>query len=366
MTLVWWLGRKTQHREGRDYRWFRRGVLLLSLVGVVLVAMVLVSPEKEQGRFLSLLGISGQTRLALWSTAGGMFTEAPFFGHGYGVFSLLVPAYRPDFLAELYPHGNVFFKTAHSECLQQMGEVGIVGLALLFALLVSLLVRLSRRFVKRDSPESGRSAACLIAALTALLVHALFNSSLRFPVLMFDMVLLIVLSSASSIGGRSRQRAGRSRLARWGATAAMGVLLAVVVLIAHDSGSRALSTGFYKAAKHQLHVGESEAADLQLQRSLDMHPENIEARYLLASRHYDKAEYSSAYREYLRVWKEAPHFANVLYDLGVCALQMERPELARSWLARSRSLNPYRQETIKALELVGDEPPTNKSGLELK
>ena len=137
----------------------------------------------------------------------------------------------------------------------------------------------------------------------------------------------------------------------------MAFLLVCVGFLAHDSGARVVSTGFYNLARYQLVEGEDESADRQLRGSLRVHPENIEARYLFASRLYDKAKYSSAYSEYLMVWKDAPHFANVLYDLGICAVQMGRSDLALSWLARSKALNPYREGTLRAIEVIEDEAP---------
>mgnify|MGYP002641440961 CR=1 FL=1 len=361
MLLLWWLNKRGRLRKLSVHEKPGRIAPILFVVGggIALLAMVLLSAKTEHGRFLSVLGISGRTRLALWSAAGKMFTDAPILGHGYGSFPLLAPAYRPDSLAELHPDGNIFFKTTHSEYFQQISEVGIIGLALLLGLIVSLFRRTSRDLANRDSAQE-RTSTCIIAALTALVIHSLLNSSLRFPILLFDMILLMVLSRASATGETSRKRLGHSRLARWAEMAGSAVLVVGVVFFLHDSGTRALSTAFYDLGKHHLHAGESDLADLQLQRSLGLYPGNIEARYLLASRHFAKAEYSLAYREYLGVWREAPYFTNVLFDLGVCALQLERPGVARSWFFRSRALNPYREDTLKALELIGKEPPREK------
>ena len=357
MLLLWWLGRRGRP-SGAPVRKVRGRIapaVFAAGCGLALFLMVWWSVDSEHERFLSFLGISGLTRLGLWSSAGTMFLEAPLLGHGYGMYPLLAPAYRPDGLAELYPGGNIFFKTAHLEYLQQLSEVGLIGLVLMVGFLISLFRRLIRGLRTGESEQATRLPARILVALIALALFSLLHSTLRFPILLFDLALLVVLSGALvGTGEAAHLKPNAATRARWKEVSGAALLVMALFFSVHASGTRALSTALYQSGHESLHGNEQNSADNELHKALEVHPENIEARYLYASLRFSQADYASAYREYFKVWTRAPYFTNVLYNLGVSALRMEHPDLARSWLSRSRALNPYREETLTALELFDE------------
>ena len=109
-----------------------------------------------------LLSGEGSGRWQFWSAAVDQFEEHPFAGDGAG-------SYQAWWLR----HGSLafFVQDAHSLYLETLGELGLLGLALLAGALVAALVAAGRRL--RESPDDLRPAmAAAIAALVAFAVGA--------------------------------------------------------------------------------------------------------------------------------------------------------------------------------------------------
>ena len=159
---------------GRRVR-LRRGVLAAAgavAVLVVSVAVVVADPgarfedfktppnlqATDRPGFVSdhLLSGEGSGRWQFWSAAVDQFEEHPFAGDGAG-------SYQAWWLR----HGSLafFVQDAHSLYLETLGELGLLGLALLAGALVAALVAAGRRL--RESADDLRPA---VAAATAALV----------------------------------------------------------------------------------------------------------------------------------------------------------------------------------------------------
>ena len=165
---------------GRRLR-LRRGVLVAAGAVAVLVvsaAVVVADPGARFEDFKTppnlqatdragfvrdhLLSGEGSGRWQFWSAAVDQFEEHPFAGDGAG-------SYQAWWLR----HGSLafFVQDAHSLYLETLGELGLLGLALLAGALVAALVAAGRRL--RGSPDDLRPAmAAAIAALVAFAVGA--------------------------------------------------------------------------------------------------------------------------------------------------------------------------------------------------
>ena len=118
---------------------------------------------------------SNQARLMRWGQAISMFLESPILGKGYGAFAML---YEED-VALVGSYIAQFQLGAHSEYLQVMAELGIVGLAVWMWLNFAFL-RYGFRALKRIEDGFYRSVIIgLMAAEISLMVHFIVNNLLN-------------------------------------------------------------------------------------------------------------------------------------------------------------------------------------------
>jgi O-antigen ligase len=160
-------------------RW-RPRVILIS-VGVALSAVVYfatIAPEASRQRITELKGGTG--REDIWTVAWRMFEAHPTRGVGAGNFStssihyLLAPGAltRSDFIVDTQ-------KVAHNAYLETLAELGVVGLTLLAALIVSLLAcafKAIREFQRKGKVQMEILARANLVALIGLMAALFFGS----------------------------------------------------------------------------------------------------------------------------------------------------------------------------------------------
>src|SRR5436190_608284 len=112
-----------------------------------------------------LLSGGGAGRWQIWSAAADEFRTAPLIGRGAGTFE-----------AWWAQHGTIpyFFRNAHSLWLETLGELGLIGLALLVATFGSALVVGARRLL-----GVGREARTTTAALMATVLAFALGAALE-------------------------------------------------------------------------------------------------------------------------------------------------------------------------------------------
>lgn len=118
---------------------------------------------------------SNRARLMRWGQAISMFLQSPILGHGYGAFAML---YEED-VSLVGSYIAQFQLGAHSEYLQVMAEMGIVGLVVWIWLNFAFL-RYGFRSLSRIEDGFYRSVVIgLMAAEISLMVHFIVNNLLN-------------------------------------------------------------------------------------------------------------------------------------------------------------------------------------------
>jgi O-antigen ligase len=170
-------------------------------------------PPTVQGNFNQrLFNLSGSGRSKQYRAAFHEFERQPLAGSGAGTYEL-------SWLKER-PLGTWQIRDAHSLYVETLGELGIVGLALLVAALAMPLVALRRA---RRHPLASTAAG----AYVAYLLHAGFDwdwemTAVTLAALLCGVALLRVSSRNAAPAAR-----GRVRAAVLAATAAVGVFATV-------------------------------------------------------------------------------------------------------------------------------------------
>lgn len=164
------LGRGVTHKK----------ILFIGAAGFVLLVClslpgVYSSVLERVSSTVDLSYASNQARLMRWGQAVSMFLESPILGKGYGAFAML---YEED-VGLVGSYIAQFQLGAHSEYLQVMAELGIVGLAVWMWLNLAFL-RYGFRALKRIEDGFYRSIVIgLMAAEISLMVHFIVNNLLN-------------------------------------------------------------------------------------------------------------------------------------------------------------------------------------------
>lgn len=217
---------------------------LMALAVAALVAVVLAAAFDAPGRASSawsefkqkgspgsgaarLGSVAGQHRYQLWSAAVRENATRPLVGTGSGTF---------EFWWDRHADVEEVVRDTHSLYLQTLGELGIVGLALLAGLIVTVLAGGARAAWLAEAAERAALAAAL-AGCVAFFVTATFDWIWQIPVLPVAMLLLVgALVTARPPGARSET--GGFGLSRRLTIAA--VTIAAIVVIAVPLASTAL------------------------------------------------------------------------------------------------------------------------------
>ena len=176
------------------------GAVALALLFLVCISLVL--PDASKQRFRSAWDwendANAASRVMFWKAGLGMFRDHPVFGVGPDNFPQV---YRTQYLDS--PNAVVF--AAHSVYIQALAETGLVGTALLVALVV-LFLRLNARTRKHalaSSPAGRRSFEYCLAlgldlALVGYLASGAFLSVLYYPHLWILLGLSVAANTASA------------------------------------------------------------------------------------------------------------------------------------------------------------------------
>lgn len=158
-----------------------RRPLAVLLGGAVVVMIVLgATVAIAHGADLASLGERAATRGQLWEAAAELTAEHPHRGVGPGGFEA----------RNLVSH-DADLRWAHHGYLQVSAEAGLVGLALVLALLGWAYARLGLAAIRNP-----HRAALGAAALTVVALHATVDHVLHHPVLVLTLALLVGSSTA--------------------------------------------------------------------------------------------------------------------------------------------------------------------------
>jgi O-antigen ligase len=165
------------------HRWLAVGAALVLVVGGIAVAIVF------WGKLRPHLSSADVFRLKTWQAALKATKHSPILGHGLGTF---YQAYAPFKLG-----GQTTY--AHNIFVQNLVELGAVGVSLIAALLAVAVLRPLKVFL---GPASSPQLPLLLG-LQAFVLQNLVDLTWYFPALLLTFALLLGLTLSYSRDGRS-------------------------------------------------------------------------------------------------------------------------------------------------------------------
>ena len=336
-------------------RW-ARNLLLMGAGGWLVLALGFANPgsdsvaNEESGPAAASAPVATgglRVRALIWARVPSVVSDAPWLGHGPGQFARVFPVYRDPIELDLSSHGRseptpIEVEHAHNDWLQPFVEWGLfAGLGW-----VALLLIAARRALALLA-QSDPSTRALAAACVALLINALFNSTLLYGVASpaWGWPLLGVClgcrpaPAASALAGQIGRRAG---------SLAPGLML--LILLANARGALA----FFQHGTHLARVVAApvvveeglvrqapEAIGPHLTRALQVAPDSVVALEKYHQLQLATGAGPDERRVTLsRILSARPNSVGALMNRGILAAQQGEVAEALAVFARARGLDP--------------------------
>jgi O-antigen ligase len=145
-----------------------------ALAGIGVVAAI--SLQQGFGRLASTSAyeVTWNSRRQMYAAAWDLWQAFPWLGAGLGAFRDAIPLTQPDDLPGTWWH-------AHSDWLELLATVGIVGAAVFLAGLVPLVLRLARGWTAERPSEDRAAVLAALGALVSLSIHESIDFGLTMP-----------------------------------------------------------------------------------------------------------------------------------------------------------------------------------------
>jgi Flp pilus assembly protein TadD len=303
-------------------------------------------PSNDVQRLTSL-GTSG--RVPWYRSAILGFIHHPVAGTGAGTFVSTNYLYRSDTLV---------VRHSHSQWLNVLSELGLVGLVL-FAVAVAGLVAAAfgRPLLRRGDPHRGLLAACQ-AAVVAFVVHMSIDWDWDMTSVTIAFLLLAGVcagyirdcerqdggvTESNPGSGRVARRRQAARARRKGApTTGMRVLATAVIAFAVVCWALPyLAERATREAQYQLSSGDPSAAEAAARRAVRLAPLSVDPLLALADAQAQSGRPEAAAATLQRAVRLQPDNYEPYYRMGELVLQdFHDPTAARAWFEKALTLNP--------------------------
>lgn len=150
------------------------------VIPLAMLSLIIVFPAGLK-RVLSIFSFQQNTvweRLKLWQGTWDMVKEHPILGFGINTFSEYFPKFKPVDYPDL--------KYTHNSYLQMWSEIGLIGLIIFLALIITVVIFALRKNKEKMNirPADGQILLGFACGYIAFLIHAAFDTNLYSLVLL--------------------------------------------------------------------------------------------------------------------------------------------------------------------------------------
>jgi O-antigen ligase len=158
---------------------------LKSILIAITILAVFAGVQNTVDRFLNTKIESGG-RFLRWPATFNIVSDFPIFGTGFGTYKYAFYLYDKD-------PGGAWSTHAHNDYLESVTDGGLLGGSILFLLLGFLFASIVRMWASRRHPQVRMIDTGILASLSALTIHSIFDFSLRIPSNSFLFVLILAV-----------------------------------------------------------------------------------------------------------------------------------------------------------------------------
>jgi len=172
----------------------KKGWILSAVVIFIILTTVWLGATPVVERILSVkVEITSRYfggRLPIWQGALEIIRDHPIFGTGLGTFNYIFPQYQPsEIITKHYTY-------AHSDVLELLSDVGIVGFSIFLSGLIVFVRYGFRHFRKRHNPYVIGMSIGVFGSLASLFVHSFVDFNLHIPAIAILGSIILALSIA--------------------------------------------------------------------------------------------------------------------------------------------------------------------------
>jgi O-Antigen ligase/Tetratricopeptide repeat len=338
-------------RGGKKSRWLMVGVGLLGLL--LIVALIGLLAESDTGR--DFISTERQSRAILWRSAWESARGNVLLGAGPGMFRWLYPAQRTL-------QGVV--DSTQNEYLNVFTEYGVIGLALMLWVLVAFVMGAAQILSVRASRYSASTLSNRyaftvggLAAVAALAVGSVFDSSLHAPANLFTVVAIMAATLTCGVhpGGKmdeDEELPGRYTprpLKGLNKLALVAVLTSVILLLAPRLSKSYPSDVCLRLAERDRKRCDWSAAEEHYLQAWNFDRRNFDVTRALGDFFSARATWDVARRDrlmdealtwYDRALTANPHDADVFVKMGRAYDALGKRELASERYQRAIQVDP--------------------------
>ncbi len=208
--------------------------------------------------------MQNEIRLVIWPDTVNMIKDKPVWGHGGGSFRWMYQSYDTH-------RRNQFTRYAHNEYLHLASEYGLVGLGLFTLFVLTGTGVFLYWMIKADRDKDAFLIAGFLGALTATLVHALFDFNLHLYANNHVLVLVagVAASGLYASGYLKPRPLGRWAIPFYGSGVVLLIALAASTLHALTGYGLTLAGDYYYMCKP---IPEFDTAEAYYQLSSEVDP----------------------------------------------------------------------------------------------
>ena len=329
----------TLGRSGRKrYLWLVSTTAALLIGGFIFTASV---KETGIGRL--------EIRQLWWDSALRIASDHPLFGTGVGSFNVYYPAYRDKSTEIALGEGRHEIRVSHphNEFLEILSDLGIVGLLLFAAILVTFFYNHYAGWDSRKKYLIAGSSCAVVAILT----HNLFSVNLRY--VFIAMFLWLTLASQSGLLGK-RVAVREVNLSNRRLMASFLLLPLLAGFFLSYSWARFRVDQYFYKASHYFKSQQHQEAATNFEEALRVDPQHKWSLYYLGISHYRLKRYDESKATLGKLMELDPHFLQSHYWLANNHLRTQDLEGAKKEYRESLRVNDAYGPAYFALGLISE------------
>lgn len=263
-------------------------IIVLISLGVILASLVFPDSIYVK-RFYSISKFFDSSRILLWRDSMKVFMKYPVIGSGIETFSYVFESAASQELRRM--EVNRFFDNAHSNFVQTICTMGIVGIVSYIGLLVTAIILSAKRVLSKSlSPASRIIALPLLGSFIAYFMYGIsdFDNNVMLLYLFIYIAILRSLYVQESVKDKLKLPVV-SRAYKFTAYVFVVVIVCFAVFNIYISYNDILADRYFQTGKRYYAAGNFNASVEMLNRSVVLNYGCPEYKFTLANYVYDFA-----------------------------------------------------------------------------